>query len=212
MDPRQGIADDIDRETKGEQFQNGPLCPAYFQPEDSAIDVASAVTSRIDFDRISAPRSDAEHDAAIPRPLHVFISFPHPAASSARSRGGRYLRRTNMRKHPGNDRRFSPLSLARRVLRGTRFASSLWSFNVCSADSSAIRPLWRPSFGPLALIQYYIIIVDGANFVNATNQLRRHAFKQLCVVSALSGNKRSRHRAISVSRNHSGRNLILPLT
>jgi len=113
-----------------------------------------------------------------PRPLLVFISFPHPAASSARSRGGKYLRRTNMRKHPGNDRRFSPLSLARRVLRGTRFASSLWSFNVCSADSRAIRPLWRPSFGPSALIQYYIAVVDGANFVNATNQLRRHNFKQ----------------------------------
>jgi len=66
MDPRQGIANDIDRETKGEQFQNEPLCPAYFQPKDSAIDVADAVTSRIDFDRISAPRSDAEHDVAIP--------------------------------------------------------------------------------------------------------------------------------------------------
>lgn len=87
----------------------------------------------------STSRNEARGDRSVfLRPLLVFISFLSvPLASSSQPRllEGMYLRRTNTRKHPGNER--SPrfvlsvsLSLSLRCY-SCSATSSLWSFNVC---------------------------------------------------------------------------------
>lgn len=94
-----------------------------------------AVTSRIDFTRISESWSDAKHDATIPPAtasrLH-FLPFPY-TFFTLRVLESTYLRRTNTRKHPGNDRRprlvlcvSSSLAICSPFL-----LRSLWSFTVC---------------------------------------------------------------------------------
>jgi len=93
----------VDRDDAGQTIRASGI---FLVEAPNAGDRCEAVTSRIDFTRISESWSDAKHDATIPPTTASRLHFlPFPYTFFTRVLESTYLRRTNMRKHPGNDRR-----------------------------------------------------------------------------------------------------------